>query len=86
MTALVLTLVGVAIAVAVVLAVVGGLDLLGLLLLVLIVAVGALGVAVARRGEKGRVAPAQCESCGGLLSPHAPFCKHCGTPVSAGLT
>lgn len=86
MTALVLTLVGVAIAVAAVLAVAGGLDLLGLLLLVLIVAVGALGVAVARRGEKGRVSPAVCESCGGLLSPHAPFCKHCGAPVSAGLT
>ncbi len=83
MTNLVLALVVAAIAAMLLLAVSGGLDLLGLVLLALIVAVGVLGVVVARRGERGRVSPAVCESCGGLLSPHAPFCKHCGAPVSA---
>ncbi len=42
---------------------------------------GGLAIAVARGKDKGMTAPAQCASCGGLISPNAPYCKHCGEPV-----
>ena len=47
----------------------------------LIVAVGALGIAVARRARSGAVAPARCEECGGLNSPTATACVHCGAAL-----
>lgn len=37
-----------------------------------------IGAAVKTRG--GRVRPAECDNCGGLISPNAPYCKHCGAP------
>lgn len=58
----------------------GGFDVLSIVILVLIVAMGALAIAVARRTGQG-VRPAVCSECGGLMSPHAPYCKHCGAPV-----
>lgn len=51
------------------------------LLLALIVLLGILAVAVARKADRGSVAPARCTECGGLISAHAPYCKHCGAPV-----
>lgn len=64
---------------ALVLGIAKGFDATSLTILVLIVVVGAASVAVADRSERGTVAPAQCDACGGVLSPNAPFCKHCGT-------
>jgi hypothetical protein len=42
-----------------------------------IVVLGALAVAVARKKEA--VAPALCRECQRVISPTAPYCKHCGT-------
>jgi hypothetical protein len=58
-----------------------GFDGLALLLLALIAALGGLGLAVARRARSGAVTPLPCPECGGLLSAHAPYCKHCGAPL-----
>jgi hypothetical protein len=55
-----------------------GFDATSALIFLLIVAVGALGIAVARRSRSGDVAPTRCRHCGGLMSPSAPYCKHCG--------
>lgn len=66
------------IALALVLGVSKGFDATSLTILALIVAVGAVSIAVADRSERGTVAPARCDACGGVLSPNAPFCKHCG--------
>lgn len=46
-----------------------------------LVVIGALAIAVARGRDKGLTAPATCASCGGLMSPNAPYCKHCGASV-----
>ena len=57
-------------------AVAAGLDTTGAVILVLIVAVGIAAVAGTRKVQ--RVTPGRCEECGGLISPNAPYCKHCG--------
>jgi len=59
-----------------------GFDTTAVILFVSLVAVGALAIAVARGRDKGLTAPAQCTACGGLMSPNAPYCKHCGEPVA----
>ena len=56
----------------------GGLDTQGMTILMLVIAAGVLAVAVARRAEGGFVDPGTCDNCGGLVSPNAPYCKHCG--------
>ncbi|HWC15150.1 MAG TPA: hypothetical protein VG929_11260 [Actinomycetota bacterium] len=58
-----------------------GFDATALVILVILVAVGAVAVVVARRSETGAAGPVTCRSCGGLLSPNAPYCKHCGDDV-----
>ncbi|MFN2489788.1 MAG: hypothetical protein ABR529_08650 [Actinomycetota bacterium] len=58
----------------------GGIDVVALVIIVLTVALGALGIAVARKAGRGAVAPARCAECDGLVSPNAPYCKHCGAP------
>ena len=55
-----------------------GFDPTSVTILVLILVVGGIAIAVADRSERGAVGPAHCEACGGVLSPNAPFCKHCG--------
>ena len=65
-------------AVAATLAIAVGLDATGTIILALILATGLLALAVVRKTREGVVAPAQCAECGGLLSPNAPYCKHCG--------
>ena len=59
-----------------------GFGVVTVVLLGLIVACGALVVAIARRSKTGAVGPASCTRCGGLISPNAPFCKHCGAPTA----
>ena len=56
----------------------GGLDTTGAVILLLIFVMGALAVAVVRKSGAGSVQPATCDSCGGVMSPNAPYCKHCG--------
>jgi len=53
-----------------------GMDAMGTGVLAAIVVVGAAAIAATRK--MGRVGPASCEECGGLVSPNAPYCKHCG--------
>jgi hypothetical protein len=55
-----------------------GFDTASVALLALLAAVGALAVAVARKSSTGETGPDSCLSCGGLISPSAPYCKHCG--------
>lgn len=55
-----------------------GFDATSVTILVGIVLVGALAIAAAGRSARGATGPATCAGCGGVISPHAPFCKHCG--------
>jgi hypothetical protein len=69
------------VSVALVLGLVTGFDVVGVVIFSLILLVGALGVATVTRFKSGDVTPARCHECGGLISPNAPYCKHCGAPV-----
>jgi hypothetical protein len=69
------------ISVALVLGLVSGFDTVGIVIFVLIVLVGALGVTAVLRYQSGDVVPAKCNECGGVISPNAPYCKHCGAAV-----
>jgi predicted amidophosphoribosyltransferase len=57
-----------------------GFDPAAVVILACLAAVGALAIAVARRSGT-RVSPAHCAECRGVISRHAPFCKHCGAPT-----
>jgi hypothetical protein len=58
-----------------------GFDARAFVMLVLLFAFGAFALAVVGRSGSGEVGPARCPSCGGLVSPNAPRCKHCGAPL-----
>lgn len=79
--ALVVLIVGIAL--ALMLAVDAGGDPITLAILSLVLATGVLGIAVVRRSGSGAVGPARCPVCDGLISPNAPYCKHCGEPLQA---
>lgn len=66
---------------AVLLGVASGFDATSLTILLLLAVVGALAIAVAGRSVRAAVAPATCAECDGVISPNAPYCKHCGTRV-----
>ena len=55
-----------------------GFDVTSVTILVAIALVGALAVAATNRSSQGLTGPATCEECGGVISPNAPYCKHCG--------
>ena len=55
-----------------------GFDATSITILVAIAVVGAVAIATANRSSRGLTAPATCEECGGVISPNAPYCKHCG--------
>ena len=78
MSAAVTVLVWLAIVFAVSIGVAAGLDLYAGVILGLILIFGALALAVARRSSGGAIGPTRCRECGGVLSPSAPYCKHCG--------
>ncbi len=61
-----------------------GIDTTGAIIAAVIVTFGLVALAAARKTKTGAVTPAACESCGGLVSPHAPYCKHCGARRSPG--
>jgi hypothetical protein len=73
--------VGLSIIEAIVLGIGVGLDIAALSILATMIALGILAIVVARKSETGAVGPATCSACGGLMSPNAPYCKHCGTPT-----
>jgi len=58
--------------------IVAGLDFYAAVILGLIVAFGALALAIAKRSRSGTIGPARCFKCDGMVSPNAPYCKHCG--------
>jgi hypothetical protein len=60
-----------------------GFGVITLILLGIIVAFGALVIAIVMKSKTGTVGPASCDRCGGLISPSAPLCKHCGAPTPA---
>lgn len=55
-----------------------GIDATGLVILASIVLVGALAIWTALKARARAVSPGVCPECGGLISPNAPHCKHCG--------
>jgi len=63
------------------LALIRGLDLAGAIIFASVIATGTLAIAIARKAGGGSVAPAECRACGGLVSPNAPYCKHCGADL-----
>ncbi|HJR45164.1 MAG TPA: hypothetical protein VJ927_06120 [Actinomycetota bacterium] len=75
-TTVIIVVAGLALAVA--LGVGRGFDATAVTILVSIVLVGAVAIAVANRAERGAIAPGRCDSCGGVVSARAPYCKHCG--------
>jgi hypothetical protein len=70
--------VGIAVALTVSVGLVAGLDAYAAVILGLILAVGWLAITVARRSSGRTIAPTNCPDCGGIGSPNAPYCKHCG--------
>ena len=60
-----------------------GLDVAGITILACLVGVGALAITITRKSATGIGGPARCVACGGLMSPNAPYCKHCGEQVAA---
>jgi hypothetical protein len=71
-------LVGFGVAGAVLLGLGLGFDSTSLVILGFIVMFGGLAIAIADKANRGSVQPATCPSCGGLISPNSPHCKHCG--------
>lgn len=69
------------IAFAVVLGLDRGFDAVSVLILVLVVALGGLGIAIVLRANESSVEIGRCPECGGVISPHAPSCKHCGASI-----
>ena len=67
---------------AIVLGVGVGLDVAALSILATMIALGVLAIVIARKSETDAIGPATCSACGGLMSPNAPYCKHCGEPVT----
>lgn len=83
MTRLVAIFVVLSIIEAVVLGVGVGFDVAAIAILITLVALGVLAIVIARKSETDAVGPATCSSCGGLMSPNAPYCKHCGELVGS---
>ena len=80
MSRVVAILVAVGVIEAVVLGYAFGFDVAAISILSSILAVGILAIVVARKSESRAIGigPITCDSCGGLISPNAPYCKHCG--------
>ena len=57
----------------------GRLDPGGIVILIAIVAIAALGFAALRRTAS--ISPERCGECDGVVSAHAPYCKHCGAAL-----
>jgi len=84
-SAAVIVLVLVAITFVLSVGIVAGLDVYAAVILGLIVAFGAMSLAIARRSRSGAIGPALCSKCDGIVSPNAPYCKHCGARLGSEL-
>lgn len=51
-----------------------------LLLVSVVMGFALLALGVVRQARHAQ--PATCSECGGVISPNAPVCKHCGEPTS----
>ena len=78
--AIALVIVGIALVVSI--AFVAGEDVAVLFYVAPVVFLGVVVVAAALKMRSGSVRPSECAECGGLISPNAPYCKHCGAPVN----
>lgn len=81
MTGLVTAIVVLGVAVTVGLGIAFGFDSTAAIILGFVIAFGVLSILAARRARSGAVAPGECPECGGLVSPNAPYCKHCGAQL-----
>jgi hypothetical protein len=79
MKALVVVIVVVGVVACVGAAMAAGLDGTSGTMLGAIFVVGAVAIAGSRK--TGSIQPARCAECGGLVSPNAPVCKHCGAEL-----
>ena len=68
----------VGLALALVLGLARGFDGRSASILAAMAVVGGLAIAVAHRSDGRGVGPTGCTECGGVISPNAPYCKHCG--------
>lgn len=59
-------------------------DITALIILGFITLTGWMAIAIAQKVRKGEGGPLSCPRCGGLSSPHAPFCQHCGEVFTQG--
>ncbi|CAN5612061.1 hypothetical protein BH20ACT23_BH20ACT23_20180 [soil metagenome] len=82
MSAAVTIVVLVAIAFVVSVGLAAGLDVYAAVILGLILGFGTLALAIARRSRSGAVGPRRCRECDGVVSPNAPYCKHCGARLA----
>lgn len=78
MTSFSVAVITLGLALAIGLGIQSGFTVISIVILVLMVAVALMAVAVIKKGRAGGVGPAHCEECGGVISPNAPYCKHCG--------
>jgi hypothetical protein len=78
LSALAIAIVVAGIALVVSIAFIAGGDVATVLYVAPIVLLGTVVVSVALKTRGGAVRPAECWNCGGLVSPNAPSCKHCG--------
>ena len=81
MTGAVVALVVLGIAVTLALGIAVGFDSTAVIIFGFLIVFGALAVAAARKARSGTVTPGHCPECGGLVSPNAPYCKHCGVQL-----
>ncbi|MDQ4095368.1 MAG: hypothetical protein M3174_04080 [Actinomycetota bacterium] len=81
MTSAVTVLVVLGVAVALALGLAAGFDSTAVIIFAFVVLFGALAIAAARKARSGAVSPGRCPECGGLVSPNAPYCKHCGVQL-----
>lgn len=72
-----------AVVVALIAAVTGGIDIVGILILLFLVAVGMFVIVSVTRMAGGEVtAGPRCPQCGAILSPHQPVCMQCGASAA----
>jgi len=76
-TAVVAVFVSLGVIAAVLLGIALGFDVGAIVILAGIFGFALLAVAVAQRSARRLAEPATCPACGGLISPNAPYCKHC---------
>lgn len=53
--------------------------LVELVIVTFVLALAGLGLSMLVRSRQ--VEPATCPNCGGVVSPNAPYCKHCKAPL-----